>query len=251
MAPFSPDAESCKQTLLTAAAFCLLFLLAGWWHNATAGAPAAPSDTMLCEVILENDSPAPESSRLCRDLDKEISCNAVFVVLSHQQYNKLTRFQLDRLPNIIINRSLLVNVAADKDWQSKLQQELQCGTAAPQWNLSIYLSARTSPAGRQEVDISVCNLDKSRSFNGRFAVWLVEKTGQFLDDGPCWFMRSEVAAGNIYELPQDETRGCPMPDHFTLPQDRGAGRFALVAVVFDHFGAVQAVAAQELRPCRE
>lgn len=250
MTPLYPGKNSCKPVLCVFAACSLLLLLAGWWQITKASTPVAHSQPLLCEVILENGCPEDNNSQLCRALEGEIPCSTFFIVHSRSQYNELTRFRLATLPSVMINRSFFISVADDQNWKSRLLGELRNEAAAEQWALSLYLSARESPDGRQEVDISVCNLETTRSFNGRYAVWLVEKAGRQHQDCPCWSMHSEVAAGRIFELPHDETRGCPMPDHFTLPQDRGGGRFALVAVVFDHAGTVQAVAAQELKPCK-
>jgi len=224
-------------------AFCCLACTLLLWAGAAAASQQPENTFAYLYEIVTSDADA-EIGSLCRNLERSASGNALVLLQPEQVFSRLSSFKPEPVPCIFVNRSFYVHGEDSHDVPQRMASALADGHGAAQWKVSLYLSATAAPGGRQEVNIAVCNLETTRTFNGRYAVWLVSKGPDKNEN--CWKVVDEVAAGEIAELPQDETRGCPMPEHFSLPPDQGAGGFALVAVVFDRMGEVQAVAAELL-----
>lgn len=212
---------------------------AGTWNNETVSMPR------LYEVFFDKQCSTSRVAHLCTQLQAVVSKDDVVIVHRDSGQNEKGYFASSSLPCVMVNRHQQPKPAENDSWKDCLEKLLQ-QKRSDQWELSLYLAARSSSDDVTEVDIAVCNLERKRVFNGEFVIWLVEQTSMQGCSGTYWTVRQVLASGVITELPHDETRGCPMPDHFVLPTKQGTGNFALVGAVFDSNGIIQAVAKETL-----
>lgn len=201
----------------------------------------------LFEIFLHETCPQHKLESLCTRLRQTVHPDDVVIVHKNAKSSETTLYSPSSYPCIMMNRRLGIAAPFAADLAACLIADSQpSDTDGNTWQLQLYLDTTSLQNGDTEVDISVCNLEKHRSFSGNYAIWLVEQLRMHQDGAACWTVRQVIAQGDIFKLPQDATQGCPLPDHFPLPAKQDMGVYALVGAVFDTHGAVQAVTLEEL-----
>jgi len=116
--------------------------------------------------------------------------------------------------------------------------------AAARWRLDLYLARTVARDGSPTVDFTVCNLEPRRHFNGNFRLVLVERGAP----ATVWMSRREIVRQPIEDLGEAAVVGCSLPERFALPIHAALADLAVIAVVADRDGRVQALALEPLRP---
>lgn len=137
---------------------------------------------------------------------------------------------------------------ADPQWRSQLDRALADARADPGWSLDPYLAKTAARDGRPTVDFTLCNMERVRPFKGSFRLLLAERHALPLGRGQYWRVRNEVAREPIARLAPAATVGCALPERFALPSDRLFLSTAIIAVVYDAIGHVQALLYETLTP---
>lgn len=200
----------------------------------------------MYEIFLQETCQQNNLEGLCAKLLQNSSPEDVVIVHKNQKNNDTAYFYPPSYPCIMLNRRLHIKDSFTKNIVEHLDDDLKSLSKSDEWQLQLYLDTTSLQNGGTEVDVSICNLEKYRTFNGNYTIWLVEQIRMQHCDGTCWTVRQVIARGDILQLPQDATQGCPLPDHFPLPAKQDMGHYALVGAVFDTSGAVQAVAWEAL-----
>ena len=178
-----------------------------------------------------------------------------------------------RYPLIVVNGKKKFLASPLTDWQADLAAFLEQDKAAQKWKLKLYLSSKRSRDDKAIVDFSICNMEKTNPFSGRFILWIAEMKpmGNVFErsqkpqlDGDVhaslcppghggvlenslepnrkgWVAVKKLVEKKIKTLPPAKSIGCSLPDQFSLPQLSKEKKYGIISVVYASDLSVQAV----------
>ncbi|MFB1486669.1 MULTISPECIES: hypothetical protein [unclassified Thiocapsa] len=140
------------------------------------------------------------------------------------------------------------NALDTQGWHAGFSRLLADARVATAWRLDLYLARTRDPHGGPAVDFTVCNMEPGRIFQGAFRLLLVEPVAIDGGLGQYWLVRQELVRQPIVDLHEAAVVGCALPERFGLPLADDAPPAAILAVVDDERGRVQAVLLAPVRP---
>ncbi len=178
-----------------------------------------------------------------------------------------------RYPLIVVNGKKKFLASPLTDWQADLAAFLEQDRAAQKWKLELYLSSKRSRDDKAIVDFSICNMEKTNPFSGRFILWIAEMKpmgnvfersqkpqldgdvhaslcppghGGLLENSlepnrKGWVAVKKLVEKKIKTLPPAKSIGCSLPDQFSLPQLSKEKKYGIISVVYASDLSVQAV----------
>jgi hypothetical protein len=133
-------------------------------------------------------------------------------------------------------------------WQDALRAAFRDIALSERWRLEPYLAKTAARDGRSTVDFTICNREQARSFNGSFRLLLAERHALAGGDAHYWVARQEIVQDRIDELRPAAIVGCAFPERFELPAGGRSDATAIIAIVYDAGGRVQALLREVFAP---
>lgn len=199
------------------------------------------ADELLCELEVAAKTVPPVALEA---VAAELAARCLLIVKQHQSGTQRKPASSLRV-NGLDQRGVDL---ADPQWRSQLDRALADARADTGWRLDPYLAKTAARDGRPTVDFTLCNMERVRPFKGSFRLLLAERHALPQGRGQYWRVRNEVAREPIARLAPAAAVGCSLPERFALPSDRLFLSTAIIAVVYDAIGHVQALLCKALTP---
>ncbi len=143
-------------------------------------------------------------------------------------------------PLIVINGKEKFSVSPSTPWQTGLSRLLDNDMIAGKWKLGLHLSSKLSRVGKAVVDFTVCNMEKTKNFNGSFVLWMAEMKTMGSGQKGC-VATTKLVEKKFKRLPPSKMAGCSLPYQFPLPKMSGEKKYCIISVVYSSDFRVQAV----------